>query len=365
MSDTPLLGLPLLEASQAQKHVTHNEALLLIDAMVHLAVISRALAAPPASPGDGDRYLVAASATGDWLGHSGHIAFREAGAWRFAVPKAGWRLWVAAESLLLLFDGTLWIDLQDFDELQNMDLLGVNTTADAANKLSVASANILFTHVGAGQRVKINKNAAGDTASLLYQTGFLGRAEIGTIGDDDFHFKVSPDGSAWNEALVIDRTSGVVTIPAALNIGHASDTTLTRAAAGQVAIEGKRIFNDGDKGVVGCVIDGGGAAITTGIKGDIGPMTFAGEFEDVTLLADQSGSIVVDIWKDAYANFPPLLADSITAAAKPTINAATKSQDATLAGWSKSFAVGDIFRINVDSAAAIQRAALTLKYKRT
>ncbi len=115
MSDTPLLGLPLLEASQAQKHVTHNEALLLLDAMVHLAVISRALAAPPASPGDGDRYLVAASATGAWLGHSGHIAFREAGSWRFAIPKAGWRLWVQAESLFLLFDGTAWIDLRDDD----------------------------------------------------------------------------------------------------------------------------------------------------------------------------------------------------------------------------------------------------------
>ena len=134
MSDTPLIGLPLLEASQAQKHVTHNEALLRLDAVLHLAVISRALAAPPVSPADGDRYLVAASATGDWLGHSGHIAFREAGAWRFAIPKAGWRLWVVAESLFLLFDGTLWINLQDFDELQNMDLLGVNTTADAANK---------------------------------------------------------------------------------------------------------------------------------------------------------------------------------------------------------------------------------------
>ena len=64
--------------------------------------------------------------------------------------------------------------------------------------------------MGAGSLVKINKNAAGDTASLLYQTGFSGRAEIGTTGDDDFHFKVSPNGSAWNEALVIDRTSGRV-----------------------------------------------------------------------------------------------------------------------------------------------------------
>jgi hypothetical protein len=212
MSDTPLIGLPLIEASQAQKHVTHNEALLLLDAVLHLAVISRALVMPPASPADGDRYLVAASATGDWLGHSGHIAFREAGAWRFAIPKAGWRLWVQAESLFLLFDGALWTDLQDFDELQNMDLLGVNTSADAANKLAVASANVLFTHAGADQRVKINKNAASDTASLLYQTEFSGRAELGLTGDDDFHFKVSPDGSAWNESFIINKTSGLITI---------------------------------------------------------------------------------------------------------------------------------------------------------
>jgi len=212
MPDTPLIGLPLLEASQAQKHVTHNEALLLLDAVLHLAVISRALAAPPASPGDGDRYLVAASATGDWLGHSSHLAFREAGSWRFAVPKAGWRLWVVAESLFLLFDGTAWFDVRSFDELQNLDLLGVNTTADAANRLAVSSAGVLFNHAGSDQRVKINKNAAGDTASLLFQSGFSGRAEFGLSGDDDFRVKVSPDGSAFFESFSVARTSGLITI---------------------------------------------------------------------------------------------------------------------------------------------------------
>ena len=88
MPDTPLIGLPLIAASQEQKHVTHNEALLLLDAVVHLAVISRALATPPASPVEGDRYLVAAAAIGAWAGHSGHVTFHEAGSWRFAIPKA-------------------------------------------------------------------------------------------------------------------------------------------------------------------------------------------------------------------------------------------------------------------------------------
>jgi Protein of unknown function (DUF2793) len=71
MSDTPLLALPYIAASQAQKHVTHNEALSLIDGLMQLSVISRALATPPATPLDGDRYLVAASPTAAWAGHAG------------------------------------------------------------------------------------------------------------------------------------------------------------------------------------------------------------------------------------------------------------------------------------------------------
>ncbi len=212
MSDTPLIGLPLLEASQAQKHVTHNEALLLLDAAVQLAVTSRSVNVPPALPADGDRYLAAASPTGEWLGHAGHLAYREAGSWRFAIPRAGWRLWVVEEEIFLLFDGAAWRDLFNIDTLQNIDLLGVNTTADATNKLAVASSSILFNNIGNDQRVKINKNAVGDTASLLYQTGFSGRAEFGLTGDDDFHMKVSPNGSTWFDAVTINRTSGLVTL---------------------------------------------------------------------------------------------------------------------------------------------------------
>lgn len=226
MSDTPLLALPLIEASQAQKHVTHNEALLLLDASLHLAVLSRGLAAPPAMPADGDRYLVAASATDAWLGHAGELAYRQAGSWRFAVPTAGWRLWVIAEELFLLFDGTTWIDLRAFDVLQNMTMLGVNTTADASNRLAVASASVLFNHAGSDSRVKINKSAAADTASLLFQTGFSGRAEFGLTGDDNFHVKVSPDGAVWTTALTVDKTTGVVTL---------ANSSIGNAALGDVA----------------------------------------------------------------------------------------------------------------------------------
>jgi hypothetical protein len=208
MSDTINLALPLIAASQAQKHVTHNEALAIADAVVQLAIISRAFASPPASPLDGDRYLIAAPATGVWSTHDGELAFHLDGVWRFAVPRTGWRLWSIAEEKLLVFDGSAWRDIQDIDELQDVELLGINATADATNRLTVASANILFTHEGGDQRIKINKNAAADTAACLFQSNFSGRAEVGLAGDDSFHFKVSPDGSSWYEALIINRNTG-------------------------------------------------------------------------------------------------------------------------------------------------------------
>lgn len=112
------------------------------------------------------------------------------------------------------------------------------------------------------------------------------------------------------------------------------------------------------------VIDGGGSAITTGIKGDI-ELPWAGTINQVTLLADQSGSIVVDIWLEQYADFPPEDADSITAAAPPTITTATKSQDSTLTAWTTTVAAGDILRFNVDSCDTITRCTVSLKITRT
>lgn len=121
----------------------------------------------------------------------------------------------------------------------------------------------------------------------------------------------------------------------------------------------------GDLAFASVVIDGGGAAITTGIKGDIGPFPFACEIEEASLLADQAGSIVLDIWRDSYANYPPVAGDSITASAKPTLSSAVKAQDATLSGWTRSIAAGDTLRVNVDSASTVQRVTLALKLRRT
>jgi hypothetical protein len=117
------------------------------------------------------------------------------------------------------------------------------------------------------------------------------------------------------------------------------------------------------RGAVGLVIDGGGAVITTGVKGFI-EVPFACTITAVTLLSTDAavtpGSIVIDIWKDTYANYAPTVADTITASAKPTLTSAIKSRDTTLTGWTTAIAAGDILGFSVSSAAIVTRVALSL-----
>lgn len=363
MSDTSThLGLPYLLAAQAQKHVTHNEALRLLDAMVQLSVLDRTRTTPPASPADGDRHLVASGATGLWAGWDLNVAFWVDGVWLRLVPRQGWLVWVAAEQVFLVWNGSAWEpvgvpqDVSDaiFSLVNDADptkkalfsLSGITTgttrtyslpntsselailagtqtftgnktfsgtltasgtvtvsatsasfgtatttatysmgtgatttgvtktvnlgtggasgsttvvnigsatagaggttvvntptvtfanavtqvgmpqanltaqflglggaTADSFNRVSVNTPALLFNNAGAGIEATVNKAAAGNDAAFAFKTGFSARALIGLLGNDDFSFKVSPDGSAFFDAFKIDRTNGQVELP--------------------------------------------------------------------------------------------------------------------------------------------------------
>jgi hypothetical protein len=363
MSDTSThLGLPYLLAAQSQKHVTHNEALRLLDAMVQLSVLDRTRTTPPASPADGDRHLVASGATGLWAGWDLNVAFWVDGVWMRLVPRPGWLVWIAAEQVFLVWNGSAWDpvgvpqDVSDaiFSLVNDADptkkalfslsgitagttrtftlpntsselailagtqtftgnktfsgtltvsgtvtvsaaaatigtatttatygmgtgatttgvtktvnlgtggasgsttivnigsatagaggttvlntptvtfanavtqvgmpqanltaqLLGLGgATADSYNRVSVNTPALLFNNAGAGIEATVNKAAAGNDAAFAFKTGFSARALIGLLGNDDFSFKVSPDGAAFFDALKIDRTSGQVELP--------------------------------------------------------------------------------------------------------------------------------------------------------
>ncbi|WP_114945487.1 DUF2793 domain-containing protein [Microvirga calopogonii] len=223
MSSTPHLALPLLAAAQAQKHVTHNEALASLDALVQLAVRERDRSVAPASPAEGDRFLVGAGATGAFADQEGHVALFDLGSWRFFAPNPGWLAYVEAEDLFVVFDGSEWKPSGAVpDEINNLERLGIGTAADGVNRLSVKLNAALFTALGTDEggtghlRFVLNKSTETGVLSQLYQRAYSGRAETGLIGNDDFGIRVSADGSQWRDALLVDHRTGVASFPCGL-----------------------------------------------------------------------------------------------------------------------------------------------------
>ncbi len=239
MSDTQRLALPRIDAAQAQKHVTHNEALGLLDALVHLSVLARDVAAPPSAPVEGARYLVPLNASGSFSGHAGQVAVFDDGAWLFLAPKKGWRAFIESENRLVVFDGAAWASLAiDLIDAQNLRFLGVGGAADAGNPILAKVNGATFTALRSGNggsgdlRVKFEKEQGSATVSHLFQTNWSGRAEAGLIGDDRYRIKVSPDGASWKEALNVDPATGRVFFPNGVSdlAAAAALTTGTSAA---------------------------------------------------------------------------------------------------------------------------------------
>ena len=114
MADTTTnLLLPFILAAQAQKHVTHNEALRLLDGLIQLSVLDRNLATPPGSPAEGARYIVASGATGAWSGWAGDIALWSDGAWVRLPARTGWVVWAQDESRVVVRIGSVWTPLDE------------------------------------------------------------------------------------------------------------------------------------------------------------------------------------------------------------------------------------------------------------
>ena len=211
------LGLPYLLSNQAQKHVTLNESLRALDGLLFLSVVSRSVTTPPASPSEGDRYLIAGGASGDWAGKSGLLACFVDGGWLYFTPQMGWVCWIEDDVLLLVKHEEAWRGVTP-DALQNLERLGLGATADGSNPLLARLNAALFTALETGSggsgdlRFKLNKEASGDVLSLLLQTGYSTRAELGLLNDDQLTLQVSPDGSAFKQALQVGAATGAVAL---------------------------------------------------------------------------------------------------------------------------------------------------------
>lgn len=239
MPQTFHLGLPFLEAGQAQKHVTHNEALRMIDALVQLSV-SAITATPAGEPAEGERHIVAAGATGDFTAKDNKVAIYEDGAWRFLSPRKGWRAWNEDEEVLLLWTGTAWAALEsgggggfDPDDIDHLFLNDAEPEEPGVKFAMRGEAALLHAipdaEGGNGDvRLQISKETESDTASVFFATDFSGRAEFGLTGSENFQLKVSADGEGWIEALDIDKHTGRVRLPAVLALGDADQAVAFR-----------------------------------------------------------------------------------------------------------------------------------------
>ena len=229
MSDnTPSIQLPYILPAQAQKHVTHNEALDQLDQLVQLVVTAFDETTPPAEPQEGTAYTIGNSATGDWAGLDGKIACWQNGGWVYTAPKSGWRAATPAGDFRI-FDGAAWKDARSFTALNNLPALGIGATADDMNRLIVSSDASLLTHAGAGHQVKINKSAETDTASVLFQSNWTGHAEMGLSGTNNFNIKVSGDSGAWINAMSITPDDGGVTLASMMTLTPSGEPTTALA----------------------------------------------------------------------------------------------------------------------------------------
>ena len=213
-------------------------------------------------------------------------------------------------------------------------------------RLPDGTAGYFLKAAGAGVDPAFAALAAGDIASGRL---VLARLPDGTSG---YFLKAGGAGIDPAYALLVDAD-----IPATI----ARDAEVTTAVSDHTALPSAHHSN---VITITFIIDGGGAAITTGEKGHL-EVPFACTIKQVTMLADASGSIVVDIWKNTYALFPPADANSITSTTPPTISAAQKSQDSTLTGWTTSIAAGDILAFNVDSVATVTRVTISIRATKT
>lgn len=217
MSQSSRLRLPYLMPQQAQKHLTHNEALRLLDVLVQTSVVSADRADEPTLAEEGDLYILPASRSGArWAAMApGALALRENGAFVEIEPAEGQIAYVGDRKALMVYAQGAWTH-EPFAP-RSSATFAVNAEPSGANRLTVAADAELLTHddrtPGTGDARKIvNKAATGRTASVLFQTGFSGRAEFGLVGNDDLSLRVSADGATFRDALRVGAADGRVAV---------------------------------------------------------------------------------------------------------------------------------------------------------
>ncbi|WAC48150.1 DUF2793 domain-containing protein [Asticcacaulis sp. SL142] len=214
-TQTPRLNLALLAAGQSQKHITLNEALMRCDALIHARVLSVSVSAQPATPLDGDAYILPSGAVGaDWAGQPNGAMMRyDTHLWAVINIPAGALVYVADTQSFVVRTDTGWVALEShLKAIDNLLRLGIGTGADSYNRLALKSPAALMSAEDGGSgdfSLTLNRSAGDAEVQILWQSEYETRALLGLLGDDDLTLKVS-DGMNWREALRVNHVSGRV-----------------------------------------------------------------------------------------------------------------------------------------------------------
>lgn len=220
MSETYQFKLPLLQAAQAQKHVTVNEALARLDVLAQLRVQSRSVDVPVA-PVDGQSYIVPVGATGVWAGQEHKVALFLNGGWEFVDALDGWSAWVIDEAACLRFGSGVW------------NYAAASVDPDLASAKMV---DLEFDHVlsaGATNQTSVviphHSSVVGITARVTEEITFSGATtfKLGVSGADD---RYGSGFGHWKNTFVQGLTGQPLT--------YWSDTPILLSAEGGDFVSG-------------------------------------------------------------------------------------------------------------------------------
>lgn len=218
MTDTVQLGLPLVQAAQAQKHVTVNEALARLDGLVMLSVQSQVVTTPPAVLPEGQVWVVPIGAVNEWAGQDGRLAIARNGGWDFVIPKRGWRAFILDEGVQALHDGASWRSGMATLSQKNAGMAMKVAQIDhviAAGAVSVTAAVIPANAVVVGATARVVNDLTGTLASWqLGNPGAVGRYGSGLgLATNAFARGVLGQPTAFYSAtpMQLDATGGSFT----------------------------------------------------------------------------------------------------------------------------------------------------------
>jgi hypothetical protein len=244
-----------------------------------------------------------------------------------------------------------------------------STSSSSRILMNTTNGITLSTNGEPGDRViSLNQNGIyatgfsglGNNFITIDGNGYLGSTSSlasGTSGTSGQSGTSGTSGVSGNNGL--DGSSGTSGQSGSSGTSGVSGNNGLDGSSGTSGQSGSSGISGVNNGSFGVTVDGGGSVITTGIEGYI-QIPYNGTITSWTILADQSGSVVFDVWKDTFSAAPPTVADTITGSAKPTLSSDVKATSSTLTGWTTSVTAGDIIGFNVDSASTITRVTLVI-----